>query len=301
MKTQYFLAAMSSLVLVHPLGAQNFVDILPGTNNVPINSVNYVVDGIDVSQTSEASGVAVNRDGSVYLKSVVVNDGGVTKTLDSFNSLGATVTNLNLTSQAGGVGVFDNGTVTTTSDISAYATSLAGVTQDTDLLNYAFYDGVSNLPGSSTADFDLHFAKGFEANDFVLVSERYGNTFFTIVPLDANGDVIAGANTLRFGGPATKGAYQAYDWNSGYAAESYQASQAFGFSVASIGKFFEGSAAAEQAVYGFRIDNNGEADVKFFGLSDNSFVDNPNNPTVPEPSVAIISMIGMTLLLRRRR
>ena len=294
--------ATMSLILGSILQAQT-LNILPGTNNVPISSVFYTIDGITVHQTTEATSVAVTRDSPVFLNAVVVNDGGILKTLDSFNSLGAVVTNLNLTSSTKGVGVFKNGSITTTSDIGAFATSLSGITQNTDLLNYNFYDSVGGLPGSTTADYDLLFAKGLGSDDFVLVSERDGNTFFSIVPIGADGSVIAGANALRFGGASTLGTHQAYDWNSGYASSTYLSHQSFGFSVAKVDKFFEGTAVAPQTVFGFRIDNNGEADVKFFGLSDNSFSDNPNNPNklIPEPSSLLLSAFASLLVFRRKR
>jgi len=292
-----FLAVQSS-------HAQAFVDILPGTNNVPIVSVNYTVNGNTVVQSNEASAVTSQSDGSVFLNSLQVNTGSENKTLNFFNDLGGVVTNLNISPSASGVGVFDNGTVTQVADTSAFQTSLAGITQDTDLLNFSFYDGTSGLPDSNTSDYDLLFARGFLDEDYILVSERNGNTYFNIVPLDQNGNVIAGANSLRFGGPATLGSHQAYDWRSGYATSDYFEDQDFGYSVASIEKFFEGtSVAPETVVYGFRIDNNGDADVKFFGLSSNPFTDNPINPNplVPEPGTALLSVLAAVTLLRRRR
>lgn len=291
----------SLCLVVQSSQGQALVDILPGTNNVPILSVNYSVDGNIVNQTSEANSVENMRDGSVFLNSVTVTSSGGTTVLDSFNTLGGTVTNLNISPTATGVAVFDNGVVTEVSDTSAFQTSLAGITQDTDLLNFNYYDGTSGLPDASTADYDLLFTRGFESDDFVLVSERNGNTFFTIVPLDGAGQVIAGANSLRFGGGTTLGQHEAYDWRSGYATETYLPTQDFGFSVASVEKFFEGTGIAAQTVFGFRIDNNGDADVKFFGLSDNSFADNPINPAVPEPSTLLLSAASTLLLLRRRR
>lgn len=292
------------LLLVAPsVMAQNFIDILPGGHSTPITSVTYEVDGNTVYQNSSASGVSVNRDNPVYLKSVTIQDGSGTRSLDSFNSLGATVVNVGFSTLTNGVGVFDNGLITTTSNLANYSDALAGITQDTDLLNYAYYDGVSNMPSSGVSDYDLLFQHGFEPTDFLLVSERWGNTFFTLTPLDIDGDAIAGANMLRFGYP-TGSAYSKYDWNSGYAASSYVSSQAMAFSVASISKFFEGTSTTPQDVFGFRIDNNGEADVKFFGLSDNSFADNPLNThaAIPEPSAAILgALAAIGLVLRRKR
>ena len=273
------------------------IEILPGQNNKPITRVVYEIDGNTVTQNTEATGVVVNRNAPVYLESVTINDGGTPRVLDSFNSLGATVTNVNFTSATSGVGVFDNGTTTLTSNLAAYQNALAGTTQDTDLINYSFYDGVANMPGSGISDYDMLFQRAFNPDDFILVSERWGNTFFTLRALDENGNAIAGTNLLRFGFP-TGGAYQRYDWNSGYASSSYISDQAFAFTVADVSLFFTNTSVAERPVFGFRVDNDGEADVKFFGLSDNTFAD---NPVIPEPSSSAFALAALAGLLARRK
>ena len=280
-----------------PVFGQSIVDIKPGLNNKPITSVVYEVDGNTVVQSAEANGVSVNRNQPVYLKSVTINQGGSPVALDSFNSLGATVSNINFSVSTSGVGVFDNGTITTTSNLAAYQAALAATTQDTDLLNYSFYDGVSNMPPGGVSDYDMLFQRAINPEDHILVSERWGNTYFTLRALDANGNYIAGTNLLRFGHP-TGSAYTLYDWNSGYASSTYQSSQAFAFTVAGSSLFFAGTAVAPQPVFGFRVDNDGEADVKFFGLSDNSFAD---NPIIPEPSSSVLLLGGLLALLSRRK
>jgi hypothetical protein len=149
------------------------------------------------------------------------------------------------------------------------------------------------MPAPGVADYDLLFQRGFKSDDYLLVSERWGNTYFTLTPLDSSGQVITGANTLRFGYP-TGNAYTKYDWNSGYAAASYFNDQAMAFTVASVSKFFEGTQTTPQTVFGFRVDNDGEADVKFFGLA--------SNQLIPEPSSALLTAIaGLIMALRRRR
>jgi hypothetical protein len=195
------------------------------------------------------------------------------------------------------VGVFDNGTITTTSNLAAYQAALAATTQDTDLLNYSFYDGVSNMPAGGVHDYDMLFERAFNPQDHILVSERWGNTYFTLRALDATGNPISGANLLRFGYP-TGSAYTLYDWNSGYASSTYINSQAFAFTVAETSLFFNGTSVAPQPVFGFRVDNDGEADVKFFGLSDNSFAD---NPAIPEPSAFLLACGAMVAVFSRRR
>ena len=303
METRTCFAALLLAALAVPAHGQNFIDVLPGGHATSILGVSYEIDGVHVDQTTEATGVQVRRDAPVYLKSVTIQDGAAARTLDTFNSLGAAVTNVGFSALTGGVGVFDNGIKTHTQDPAAFASALAATTQDTDLMNYNFYDGVSHMPAAGVADYDLLFQHGFESSDFILVSERWGNTFFTLTPLDASGNAIAGANLLRFGYP-TGSAYTKYDWNSGYAASSYQSEQAMAFSVVAVSKFFESASAASQPVYGFRIDNDGEADVKFFGLSDRSFADNPLNTHAasPEPSALLLTVAGLLpLVLRRRR
>ena len=274
--------------------AVGYIDVLPGSHNILITRVTYEVDGEIVVQDVPAAGVSVNRDGGVYLKSVTVNDGGTPRVLESHNSLGAAVTNVALTSATKGVGVFNNGVITRTSDISSFAGALAATTQDTDLLNYTFYDFVDGMPAVGVADYDLLFQRSFEPADYVLVAERWGNTYFTLTALDAGGEVITGTNILRFGYPTGEGGYTQYDWNSGYASSTYVTDQAMAFTVTSVSKFFEGTAVTPQEVFGFRVDNDGEADVKFLGLSDRSRL-------IPEPSSALLAAVGVLACIMRRK
>ena len=92
---------------------------------------------------------------------------------------------------------------------------------------------------------------------------------------------IAGANVLQFG--ETGGAnFSVYDWNTGYANPGLEANQEMAFSIVESSLFFGGAATATpQPVFGFRIDNDGEADVKFFGASEDTFLNNPLNPNIP--------------------
>lgn len=275
------------------------VPVTPGVNNIPIVQVSYLVNGTPVTQTTEASGVINSSDTPVLITNIRVND-GVLKDLNFFNGGGAEVRNLNFTASTGGVGVFNNGVITTTSNLSNFALAMAGVTQDADLRNMSFYDGTSNLPGPTVPDFDVLFYRGLTIDDFVFVSERWGNTFFEITPLKADGTPFTDANVLRFGGNGGS-AYTVYDWNSGYAAAGNVPGQAQAFSVAKVSRFFEGTSVAPQTVYGFRIDNNGEADVKFGSFSDNTFDNNPINPLlIPEPTLTSFILGGVLLVLIQR-
>lgn len=289
------------------------LNVTPGVNNVPIQQVTFTVNNTDVVQNSPAAGVTDVGDIEVYLKSLQVNDGGSIVTLGHFNVEGSEVRNVNpelvgISGTAGaglrGLGVYDNGTITpSTAGIPAFASALAATTTDTDLRNFSYYDFLTSTPTQDVADYDLLFMRAMSFDDYVIVSERFGNTYFEITPLKEDGTPYEGANVLRFGGSSTGPAYSVYDWNSGYAAAGSNPTQAQAFSVASVSKFFEGTAVTPGPVYGFRIDNDGEADTKIFVVGTNPFSDNPYNPQlVPEPSAflfATASLLGG--LFRRRR
>lgn len=194
---------------------------------------------------------------------------------------------------------------------AAFDARLAQSTQNANILDYIYYDGGNTTPAASF-DFDLLFFRAFEANDAFLIQERDGNTFFRVDPLGADGNVIPQANSLVFGGntdasPEVSGASRArYDWNTGYTLSNYRSNQPIVFTVVLAGQFFEGTniAPEDQIVYGFRVDNNGKADVKFFGLSDDPFDDNPINPLIPEPAsfaFLLAGAAGIIAGLRRRR
>lgn len=280
------------------------IHVTPLTNNVTIQQVTYSINGQDVVQTSEASGVSEVGDGEVNVKSIRINNGGIVD-LEYINTAGATVRNVNpQLGSISGIGVFDNGVYTPSNGgLEAFATALAATTTNSDLRNFSYYDALQpSPPTSGIADYDLLYTRAMQPNDYVLVSERDGNTYFEVTPLKADGTPYVGANVLRYGGNGG-GSYQVYDWNSGYAAAGNVSTQAQAFSVTSVSKFFENTSVTPGPVYGFRIDNDGEADTKILIVSDNPFSDNPPNPMlVPEPSSLLMSMgAGLFFLTSRKR
>lgn len=284
------------------------MQIVPGTNNAPISQVVYNINGTDTApQTTEATDVNFSGNSTVTVKSVRITDGGPVN-LTFFNTEGAKVVNVNPQQSAiSGIGVFKNGTVTASnSGLPAYAEAVAATTLDTDLRHYNFRDNLSPGPTTvGTPDFDLLFLRALNPDDYFMVTERWGNAFFQVTALMADGTPYATANTLHLGlmdgvifSPT---GYQAYDWNTGYAPANV-ATQAQAITVFSVRKFFEGTGLNPSAIYGLRIDNDGEADIKIVGASNNTFSDNPYNPqVVPEPSALLLALLGGTCLLRRRR
>lgn len=296
-----------------PLCNAAIVNVLPGTNNAPILGLTLSIGGSDVVQNAEVSAVApsdviASGSSAVNVKSVRISDGGPVD-LTFFNTEGAKVVNVNPEqSVISSIGVFDNGAATNSNGpggLPAYANAVAGTTLDTDLNNYNFRDYLT--PGPTTlgvGDYDLLFQRALNPDDYLMVSERWGNAFFQVTALMADGTPYATANTLHLGlldgiifSPS---GYQAYDWNTGYAPANV-ATQAHALTVFSVKKFFEGTGINPSAIYGLRIDNDGEADIKIVGASANPFSDNPENPlVVPEPSSLLMVLFGGICFLRRR-
>ncbi len=289
------------LAAVSSLSHAATMDITPGLNNVAIQQVVYNVGGSPVTQNAEASGVVNVGNSPVYLQSITA--GG--QALTFFNTSQAKVFNVNpQLGTTSGVGVFDNNTTTVSNgNLTAYADAVAGTSMDTDLRNYGYHDFLSPGPTNPTvADLDLHFAKALNTTDFLVTSERWGNSSFQLLALAQNGEPYTNANILRLGGPGNlSSGYGQHDWNTGYASLGNVPDQAQALTLFSVAKFFEGTSAVAGPVYGLRIFNYDEADVKILGISADTFANNPDNmKVVPEPTALLLSFVGMFLLLKRR-
>lgn len=241
------------------LWGQNITIVNKNNNNTPITNVTYQVDGsLLVQNTPSNNGSYQTHD--IILKSIEVDDNGTTKTLSFFN-LGGIVTNNNFQNNTNGVGVYKDGNITPASNTAAFEAAIDDMCSDSSLLHMLVYDGTSNIPNGN--DFDINWQQGLTNDDFIVLGERNGNSFFTIIPLDQDGNIIAGADHLQF--------RSRYDWNTGFAPSNVR-NQPMYLSVVKVDQFN-----TNVPVHGFRIDNNGEADIRFFMMSDNTFDDNPSN------------------------
>jgi uncharacterized repeat protein (TIGR01451 family) len=250
--------------------------ILPGQNNVPIRRVQLRVNGSTINQSAETPHWSIigQTNGSIEVRQMVITDGS-NRTLSVGNFEGATIANMNITSSTTGMGVFNNGSETTTANLTNFRNAVIASTQDNNLNHYVYSDYAGPLPPAGTADWDLRFTKALTNNDYVVVSERYGNSPFVLRPLDRNGNLYSNGNTLVLGGPdryTWSNPYEGHDWNTGYASATRSPDQAYVFTVFDVSQF---GLADNQPVHGFRIDNDGDADLKFFGASDDTFTNNP--------------------------
>ena len=286
---------ISLLALSFSLQSSMAITLITGdSNSVDITEITYTRNGSDFTQSSSATTITATND-SIFLKNTKINDNGTIKDL-KFHNIGGTISNVNLTSAANGVGVVKNGVRTDISDgVAPYVEVLTGILNDVDINNYAYYDNIElgNLPNAGVPDFDIRFSYPFKLGDYIAVTERNGNTYFNLTALDINGNVISDAQILQFnsstGSLNTSGEPGGYDWNLGFTSASYFSAQPQWMTIAKVELFDTNT-----EVYGFRIDNNGEADIKFFGLSQTSFV--------PEPSsAALLGLATLVFLARRKR
>jgi hypothetical protein len=184
------------LVSIGLSGASHAVTIhvLPGVNNVPITQVICGIPGSpDVVPTTSQVGVTGPlTDTAVIVKSVQVNNRGLLVDLNFVNTMGAMVTNMNpALDTIPGIGVFNHG-VTTPSNgpggLTAYTSALESTASDFDLGNFAYYDDVpSGSPTSGVPDYDILYAQPMAPTDYLLVSERNGNTYFEVTALKQDG------------------------------------------------------------------------------------------------------------------
>ncbi|MDA9773889.1 T9SS type A sorting domain-containing protein [Saprospiraceae bacterium] len=254
------------------LTAQNPLHVVLGTNNVPITEVEFVHEGALTTQTNGETSNNTSTDSEVLLNYIEIND----NTKLYLNDFGNVLRNNNFNAQTSGVGVFREGALIETDDMTGFEIAAEDAFNNVDLLNFLYYDGSTNVPDAE--DFDIFFAKGIINGDYVSVGERNGNTDFSLTALDEDGNVIANSVTLLFGetdGTASGNGSTKYDWDIGYSPTTHT-DQSMIFSVVEANLFNIGS----ETIYGFRIDNNGNADVKFFGLSPDGFAGNPTNPKI---------------------
>ena len=262
-------------LLILLIGKQSFsqssmIDIVMGTNNEPINAVEFVHNG---DTTRLIAGVMTNTVATtaVNLNYFEINGGTRLYPYDAGNIS----RNNNFPPNVMGVGIHEENNFILATD-SAFTSALEDMANSPDLMQFLYYDGATNIPDGG--DFDIAFVRGYLDTDFISVGERNGNTDFVLIPLDEFGNVIANADSVRFGeiaGTSSGNGTTRYDWDIGFS-PSNLSTQSMIFSVISADLFNTGG----EPIFGFRIDNEGDADVKIMGLTETNFDNNPINPQI---------------------
>lgn len=253
---------------VSPAGS---IPITSGVNDITITQVIINDDGtvrtqnasVPVAPSTEAvpAPTYFGGTGPADLLSVTVDDGG-TKVLDHFNQSRITVTNVGFPVGVNtGIWVVENNVLTAFGDTD-FVAAVERSLPSSDLRDYLEYDFPNIDPTAWGADFDFMFDYPLLNDDYLMMVERNGNTFFDLQALDKDGIAIAGA-VINSDAP--------YRWNTGILPGDtpFGLYQPQWITVLDIEMF--GVDTDLTPIHGFRIDNDGQADVKFLGLSDSPF------------------------------
>ncbi|NOX28806.1 MAG: hypothetical protein GXP35_01950, partial [Actinobacteria bacterium] len=275
-------AMLASILTVAPVntavvGAQSGGTefIRAGQGDVDIVQVVMNHGGQYVVQNAPATSVVDSSSTPLLIESITVNDDGVIKVLDDFNFTGISIQNTNWDSGQTGVRTSQNGVHSTPTDAGFWA-NVEQVLGSPDLRDYLDISNNSNPAlANFEPDFDFFFERPLDNDDYLLVTERWGNTFFDLVPLDADGELIPGSKRLGFDNP--------YGWNTGYA-PSDLTTQSQWFTMADVDSF--GVDTDVTPIAGFRINNDGGADVKFFAMAAEPFAPGcpPGSPVEDTPA-----------------
>ena len=257
----------------------NVVDIIatgPNANVQTISQVVLNVNGGVETQNTPATGATVGVT-SATLQSLTIGAG----VLDNFDFATPTIEdngtnffptsgqpNIEVLTSTGPVGIGGNN--------STFLDALAQTYTNGDLVNYLRVDGTNLQPS-----WDVIYNEALNTDDYLIFEERDGNTTFTIDVLDDTGNLIAGANTLSFDG-------NSYQWSIGYSnIDDPNGAQSQVLGVIEFDLFNTST-----PIGGFRVNNTGNADFKFF----------VGSLAIPEPgtggSILLISLLGWA---RRRR
>lgn len=255
------------------------VTVVANGPNANVETISQIVFDVTTSAgtstvTQNAPTTGVTQASSAVLQSVATSSG----ILVDFSPLTPTITSDTFPATAGNIEVFTPQAAVNVAD-PTFLTELANVHSTGDLVQYLRVDSTTVEPV-----WTIEYDASFSSTDYLIIEERNGNTTFEVSALDANGNVIAGSDTLAF----NSGSYQ---WDTGLvnALDPFD-NQTQVASVVSFDLF--GTAAP---VHGFRIENTGRADFKFF-------IGSTSVSVVPEPtSLALMGMMSIPFVCHRRR
>ena len=261
----------------------NVVDIIATGQNANVQTISQVVLNVDDgmttfvdTQNAPAPGATVGVT-SATLQSLTIGAG----VLDNFDFATPTIVsngtnffptsgqpNIEVLTSTGPVGIGGNN--------STFLDALAQTYTNGDLVNYLRVDGTNLQPS-----WDVIYNEALNTDNYLIFEERDGNTTFTIDVLDEAGNLIAGANTLSFDG-------NSYQWSIGYS----NINDPNGAQPQVLGVIEFDLFNTSTPIGGFRVNNTGNADFKFF----------VGGVAIPEPgtggSIFLISLLGWA---RRRR
>ncbi|CAA6798381.1 MAG: Unknown protein, partial [uncultured Sulfurovum sp.] len=260
-------ARCSGAAVVQPIPACDSNDNNLAVDSLPIKKVVLETEGTTVTQTYSGQG-GLNDSGSneaVNIKSITINNNGTDILLNQFATTNIEIKNLNIPSDTYNqdtITAYQNGLFTRYIDSeSDYISKVNEVLSTTDIRDYL----TNNDESHYFRMFDMMYTNyTVDKDDYVLFQERYGNSPFSLLPLDINGDPIEGALRLKFNDSSSNRDSQ---WNTDYeGGTTGSEAQAQYFGIVKLSQFNVG----DEKVYGFRYCTKG-ADSKFYVVGEESF------------------------------
>jgi hypothetical protein len=220
-----------------------------------------------LTEATPAAGVTDVGVAPVEVRSITIDlDGPVTLVPRGDT---ADVSNLAFPPEVTGASAAENG-AQTPAGTAAFEAAAERVFASADLRDYIRSDA-QVPPGSDWgADYDVLFSAPLTTDDHLLMTERHGNAPFRLLALDTAGAPVEGAEPVEVNAP--------YAWNTGYA-PTEQPDQPVHLSVVHVAAF----APAGSTIGGFRVDNDGEADINLTPLAPGLPAPVPTADPIPLP------------------
>ena len=236
-----------------------------GARRVPIVAVDLNAQGTPIAQNAPATTLLDQGHELVEVMTVTVDDAGP-RILHPI-AVSVTVRNVQTPNDVIGVAASDNGVQTPVS-VEAFSAAAEAVFASADLRDYIRSDDLSRPGTEWGADYDVMFSPPLTADHYLLIHERYGNAAVELQALDESGKPL----------PRSPSAHLAPGdgWNTGIAPADQADPQVVHLSVLDIDALLAGTGAT--AVYGFRVDNNDEADINLTPMIE---LRSPLAPTIP--------------------
>jgi len=245
------------------VGSGNITDVTANNGDETINQVVLTQGGFTYVYNSSSGFIRDSSNQAAALDSVRINVGGSNITLDEFNFSSADVQFIGYPAGITGVHTSENG-VQNNADTPGFEGALERVFDSADLRDYLDHGVLVPAASSFSPDYSVMFDNPLDNDDFIIAIDRDGDDEFILEALDVNGDVISNSDAVRV--------QPNYRWNTGYA-PSDQTDEGMWLTVFDVEKF--NTTTSLTPIYGFRVDNDGGAELKIIGASDDVFVAPP--------------------------
>ncbi|MEM7337730.1 MAG: hypothetical protein AAF467_03720 [Actinomycetota bacterium] len=213
-----------------------------------ITWVDLVVDAGVEPQGSPAPGATVVDDRPIEVGSVTVNDDGLVTLVPA--DVAVRVTNVAVPPDVQGIAAVENGTVTGLGSL-AFLDAASRVMASADLRDQVVVEGLTRPASEWGFDYDIRYAAPLSAAHHLLLQGRDGNGPIVLSALDVAGRPLSSVAPIELDAGA--------GWNTGYAPASQGAPRAVRLSVVDLADVLAASEA--NAIYGFRVNNDSEADI----------------------------------------